>query len=253
MKISTKLISSSAITLLALATSAPVIAAETKPSTANSNGRISLIADPNQDHPGGEDDGGDGKDPQPPVDPEHPGDGNGNDNTGNKGDFTLDVVPNYDFGTQKLDGTAHTWNALFFDADKKAVVEGRNSNPYVQVTDIRPENTGWHVTVKIDDFKTADGKLLSGTVLTLPKGTAKAADESNKSGDPAINGIEGVNGDDQVLMSSEAGKGTGTWRDIMFDNKDDNQLPTTLFVPGSASAGDYTANLTWTLADTPNV
>ncbi|GKQ43303.1 hypothetical protein RD055328_12260 [Companilactobacillus sp. RD055328] len=259
MKISTKLFSASAIALLALSSSTSVLA-ETTPSTATSHGKIGLIVDPDTSHPGGGEDGGDGTDPTDPTDPNYPGDGNGNDNTGNKGDFTLDVVPNYDFGIQKIDGS-QLYNALFWDSAKGAVVEGRNSNPYVQVTDLREENTGWNVTVAMTkafntDVEGQTGKGLNGAILSLPQGEATPVDSTNTSTAPTTMAIGngktvGVNGDAATLMSADANAGTGSWMDKMYDDPANNTKPTTLFVPAGNTAGTYTAELTWTLSDAP--
>lgn len=252
MKISTKLISASAVALMALSQAAVVNAAggdETPaPKAENTKGHINLQANPDEDHPG--DDNNDN------------GDDNNND-TGQKGPFTLDVVPNYEFGIHMIESGQQTYNALFVKDgkgldDKGAATEldkaTRLANPVVQVTDLREKNTGWNVTSQITDFKTADGKVLKGAKLTLPKGTPTLQGTPGEGIDPTTFAPEAsgitLGSDAQIFFKAEANKGTGTWADNMFDNKDANTLATTLLVPAGNSAGDYTADITWTLSDT---
>lgn len=256
MKSTIKLISASALALLALSTSAPVFAADAAaPATAKTTGKVSLVADPDETHPGGGDDGNDGDNPTDPTNPDTPGDGN--DNTGQKGPFTLDVVPNYNFG-KHIAGKADTYYALY-TSDKGVLDDKRLANPYVQVTDLRENNTGWHVTANITDFKTTAGKVLTGAVLTMPQGTAHLYGDTNDATTtpkPTMKSVE-LNSSDQTFMSADKGAGVGTWMDYMFENNNTAVADatatnsTTLMDPGNNSAGDYTADLTWTLNDTP--
>lgn len=265
MKSTIKLISASALALLTLSTSVPAFAATTPaaaPAPAKTTGKISLTADPDATHPGDGDDGNDGNNPTDPNNPDTPGEGN--DNTGQNGPFTLDVVPNYNFGTHTVENQEKTYYALYTsnattNKGKGVLDDKRLANPYVQVTDLREENSGWNVTAQITDFKTTAGKVLTGAVLTMPTGTTHLAgdkDDATTNPKPTTKSIA-LNGTSQAFMSAEKSAGIGTWMDYMFENNntavDDatDKNATSLYIPQGNSAGDYSADLTWTLSDAP--
>ncbi|KAF1299365.1 hypothetical protein BAU15_01585 [Enterococcus sp. JM4C] len=206
------------VTLLAAAGLLPTVIAqaeETVPASKTTTGTVQLTVDPDIDHPGG-------------------GNGDGED-TGQKGEFTLDHVVSYDFGEQTITGGEMTLNAT-------------QKLPYVQVTDLREKNSGWQLLTSITEFKSTDEdnpKILSGAELKLPKGAVEAVDMTNTSKQPTANDVI-LNGKDQTLFSAEANAGTGSWMDTMFGEA------TTLHIPAGATPGAYKAEITWTLQDAPS-
>ncbi|CAD5897457.1 Extracellular domain protein [Carnobacterium maltaromaticum] len=165
--------------------------------------------------------------PKDPLEPTVPPGG-----TGNEGVLTLDNVAPLLFSTHKLDGKEQVYTS---------VVE--NSN--IQVTDVRGEETGWHVQVSQTPFKdiTDETKVLKGTTLILPAGVVKP-DEGNVSLAPTVRSVE-VNADVATLMNATSGTGAGTWRTV-FD-KDEVKLT----VAAGNKKGEYMSTVTWTLSDAP--
>ena len=144
------------------------------------------------------------------------------------GDLTLNQVPNFDFGTQNILSTDQTYTATA-DGETK-------------ITDLRGDGNGWELTVKATEL-TAGGKTLKNAQMSLENGTT------------ANTNSETVTATDAVLVPNTAakvfsaaanngnGESTLTW----------DKANAKLFVPGTStkSAAEYTATLTWTLADAP--
>ncbi|MGM0125663.1 hypothetical protein IGI37_003062 [Enterococcus sp. AZ194] len=209
------LLGATLLTVGVLLPTAIVQAETTVPTPETTQGTVGLIVNPDTDHPGA-------------------GDGDGGD-TGQKGDFTLDHTVSYDFGQQAIDGKKMTLNAT-------------QEKPYVQVTDLREQSSGWQLLTKITEFKTADEtnpKVLSGAQLTLPMGTAEAVDDTNTSAKPTTAQVV-LNSEDGTLFGANANAGVGSWMDKMYDT------PTTLYIPAGATPGAYSATITWTLQDAPS-
>lgn len=184
------------------------------PTPVITQGKVALAIDPDASHPGGDgnDDGGD---------------------TGQKGEFTLDHTASYDFGEKSIDGKT-------LDLSNSS-----EAKPYVQVTDLRENSTGWQLAAKISEFQTADkAKTLTGAEMKLPAGTSVAVDESNISTPPTTSEVT-LSDVDSVLFQAAANTGVGSWMDRMYD------APATLHIPAGATPGAYQADITWTLTNAP--
>ncbi|WP_375178506.1 WxL domain-containing protein [Enterococcus rotai] len=174
---------------------------------------------------------GDGSAITPPIDKDTPDE----DITNQHGPLSIDVAPNFDFGTDKI-GVGTT------DYPIK-----NTNNPYAQVTDSRGTGSGWHLRAKITEFETADkSNKLTGATLTL---VSKELQTTNPQGvafrAPVAESIT-LNDSPQNLLSAAAGNGLGTWANY-FD-KDASKLT----IPGGNLIGEYTATLEWSLATTPD-
>jgi len=214
---------------------------------------------------------------KPPVDPDHPEvEVTEPEGTDLSGYLTIDVVPELDFGEQKVSNVNKTYYAKAQKIKFAAGGEALRPN-YVQVTDVRDNNTtnGWKLKVKQDaQFKNADnGAVLNNAVLTLSNGNLStiSPNKVNVTGgeivltlDPSV---------ERVVMDSGTGSKQGTFvarfghtEDVtdpetgtaydgtLFEDEDGTWLNSavTLFVPGgSAKKGEYKTTLTWTLEDTP--
>lgn len=235
----TKLVSASALALLAISATSPVFAADgtpVAPQDAHSTAKVGIEEGTNTDptNPA------DPMDPDNPVDPGDPT----NPGTGFSGPLSIDFVSNLDFGSKELNPGGTTE----FGLDEKA-------KPTVQVTDKRNTGAGWTLSVRLaadatgtpatdmDTVWTSATDKLKGAVLTLPEATSAAVAANNQSAAPSDSEITSVNGSSQVVTTADKDQGMGSWRSN-FDN-----AGVKLTVPAGNKAGDYTANLTWELVD----
>lgn len=197
-------------------------------------------------------------DPTNPVNPVTPTDPDGTDPDGG-GDakdasLTIDYASSFDFGTHAIENKAATYTAA---AQKLSTGDTRTN--YVQVTDNRGTFAGWNVKVKMTDFTTTDTKIpianrtLKGATVTLGDAAIQGAATSN----PADKFVEITKltpgTQSPTIIGASAGHGTGTSL-LDFGGTDGATKDTAvkLSVPaGVAGAAKYTADLTWTLDNTP--
>lgn len=249
----TKLTTLTLAALTVASISTPVFAADA-PQAAGSTGHVIV-------------DAGDDKTPTDPTDPDDkPG-------TGNTGLLTLDAVPSLDFGHGSIDKADKAFDLV--SVNGKGVTDdagdtGKNSKTAdVQVTDKRATGEGWTVfvqygTVAADrttvtpttdtDDAWVDGTdktlKLKGVKLVLP--TAAAAwtlngDDVTTDGAPVGDADVTVSGAAAKVATADTDKGMGTWLGRMAADA------TKLTIPQGNKKGDYTANLVWTMAATPQV
>lgn len=177
-----------------------------------------------------------------PTDPENPGGGPG---TGNAGPLSLDYVSDLDFGTHEVPTTDQIYAAKD-DTD----TTGNAIPNYVQVTDQRAGTPkGWTLLVTQNaQFASASDTALDGAQISF-SGTAITANTSTADG-AATHDVTLTPGTSTVIMDASAGKGFGTWADKWGDT---GSSTAKLAVPVAAhpEAEAYTANLTWSLTDTP--
>lgn len=237
----TKLTTLTLAALTVASISTPVFAADA-PQAAGSTGHVIV-------------DAGDDKTPTDPTDPDDkPG-------TGNTGLLTLDAVPSLDFGHGSIDGADKTFDI--------ASINGKEAKKTadVQVTDKRATGEGWTVFVQYGTVAdkttvtptdtdaawvdgTDDTLKLKGVKLVLP--TAAAAwtlngDDVTTDGAPVGDADVTVSGDAAKVATADTDKGMGTWLGRMAADA------TKLTIPQGNKKGDYTANLVWTMAATPQV
>ncbi|MDT2012744.1 WxL domain-containing protein [Carnobacterium divergens] len=213
-------------------TSSPIVHGATA-NTANSKTHIQFKANPEPTDPLNPIDPNNPE--KPPVDPEDPN----NEGTGNKGPLSIDYISNVEFGEKEIQSGDTVYNA-------------KNENPYVQVTDKRGTGAGWKLSAKATPFKNKEGnKELIGTTLSVKNGQIKT--RANNVSEKAIHHDVIFNNEDaQVLMDAPVGAGRGTWVDVFSGKHGENENIQLTVLEGSADANiDYSAQITWELADAP--
>ncbi|EOH92488.1 hypothetical protein UAW_03008 [Enterococcus haemoperoxidus ATCC BAA-382] len=178
-----------------------------------------------------------GDENEKPVDPENPGGEEGGE-TGNPGNLAISFVSPLDFGTVKLTG-------------QDQVVSATNEAPNLQVRDSRGTAKGWTVQVAISNFMKVkeDGKLddkaiIRGASLYLPKGTVKSANGGTGTNAPVARELS-VNNKPQTVFEAPDKTGAGNWMNSF------GKEAVSLTIPQDVLIGDYKAELTWTMSDTP--
>ncbi|HHZ8017998.1 TPA: WxL domain-containing protein [Enterococcus faecalis] len=198
------------------------------------------------------------------VDPDNPGDGDGNGggvdpvdpSNPNGAELMISYASNLNFGTQKKSATS--WNAL---ADKvyanEAQTETREVTPFVATKDSRgTSRKGWSLQAKQDDvFKDGSGAVLVGAELSLSN--LRYADKNG-----APNATEG-----KIVLGEEAkeislagtDEGIGAWSLALGElgeagaqGRTTNGV--TLSVPSTSAknTGTYSTTVTWELSADPS-
>lgn len=185
-------------------------------------------------------------DPEKPITPTDPGD---HENP-TPGPLSIDYVSNLRFGEQKTTGEDTTYYASL---DKIVDSEGTEiERPnFVQVTDKRGSNAGWHLTVTEDAQFTSGSDELTGAALTLANGTLSTPnDGSEPTANQAIALTPGTASD---VLDAQKDQGTGTWLDRFGTDEAAGKSSVSLVVPGKTKKvqGEYKTSLTWTLTDAP--
>ena len=181
--------------------------------------------------------------PVPPSfgqDPEDPT----NHGTNSSGLLKIDRVPNFSFGKVVRSGLYQEEYAI-------------NSNPYIQISDLRGSLGGWTLYAKISNFVsepiTKDQKryLLSGASLTLKQGTIQ--EYNSEYAAPPESYSVSLNKEQQKIMAADKNAGQGIWAARWKSDQAVNKNITLDILPNTAKAGrDYTATITWKLADVPS-
>lgn len=163
---------------------------------------------------------------------ENPGEEEGGE-TGNTGQLAITFVSPLDFGEFKLTGN-------------QEVIAAKNTAPNIQVRDIRGTGKGWTVQVSMTEFKQREDAtiVMKGASLYLPKGVAKSK-EATASTPPTTREVISVNTKAQTVFEAPNQTGAGAWMDQFGENN------IKLTIPQDALLGDYKAQLTWTISDTP--
>lgn len=200
--------------------------------------------------------------PTEEIDPEIPTEGN----TGNGGPLSLDFAPNFNFEEQTVATTTKTYNSDLVKDSKS----GENVANFVQVSDKRGLGTGWVLSVSQNgQFKTEDGKILTGAELHLKNSTHKSDMPDTVAPKVVVSNdlVLGLSSDSEGVSSNlvEAGLKTGLgMHQVRFGNNNATDkegapqevtAPTSvqLVVPGTSVqyAKEYATTLTWTLAELP--
>lgn len=167
-------------------------------------------------------------DPENPWKPVDPGPGPSTD-----GLLRFDFAPTLNFGSNKITQTNRNFyvNAQLFHDGPAA------RGNFLQITDSRPENSGWTLQVrqeyqfKNDIIQEDNEKELKGAVLSFDKAWANSAYTQEKSPQIMKDIIQlNAQGTTFPVASAEQGQGKGTWL-ISFGASADNSQgqPTTLF------------------------
>ncbi|CAD5896717.1 Cell surface protein with WxL domain [Carnobacterium maltaromaticum] len=244
----TKIITISAITLIALGTTTSVLAADG--GTYKSTGSIEFTPSTDTTKPT------DPTDPTKPVEPINPG--GETPDPGTAGPLSIDFVSSVSFGKNKI-----TNKDVTYFADPQKLVDGTEKPNYVQVTDTRGTNGGWILTVKQEGQlknETTTNKELTGAVLSFKDGKAVSAAMGVTA--PSVNDVVlNPAGASSTIMSAEKGAGALSWLDVFGTLEDETvegesvqkNKAITLEIPGTTpkDAVKYSTNLTWTLNDVP--
>lgn len=149
----------------------------------------------------------------------------------------LTAVPDITFAEQVISG-----ETLTIDSAKTV------SDP---ITVVNPgQDDGWSVSVKTAGFVgTSDdmkGKLLRGAVLSFDAGTVSTDNPAAVTDEEKPTGVAiPVNETDGLITSASTNQGYGTW----YHKHEVNEVH--LSIPSANVAGDYQADLVWTLGNAP--
>ncbi|SOC40716.1 WxL domain-containing protein [Salinicoccus kekensis] len=172
--------------------------------------------------------------------------------TNSKGKLTLDVVPLLDFKGKNIDASYEEY--LFYT----------ESDHHLQVTDRRGTGAGWNVTARAENFKDATGAMtLPSSEITFEEGDVQSPVDFQKSQKPTSNGFTLETGKEATKVASanaspegeaiDKAQGVGAWLIKWFSNNEDvENEKVKLKVPArSASAGEHTTKIIWTMEDGP--
>lgn len=184
-----------------------------------------------------------GKDaPVPPLFGADPEDDQ-NNGTATPGLLKIDRVPNLKFGNVIASGLYQTEYA-------------KNTNPYLQISDLRGSLGGWSVSAKISDFVSKRSEtdirtyLLAGAKLTFRQGTVQEY-ESAFAAPPTSNDVA-LNQQYQEILGATKGAGQGIWAARWSSNQAVNQQIELSVLPETAQPGrEYAATISWKLSDVP--
>lgn len=164
--------------------------------------------------------------------------------TGNEGPLRIDMVPNFDFGIQKIGATSQAY----------PVIPGQNAEledfkVAAQVTDARGTGIGWNFEARISkEFTDAvASRTLDGAVLKLGTGELFTAADNATTIPSFVTAGMNLNDALQPVMTADTDEGLGNWA-VVFSAPD-----TTLTIPAGSYAGSYTAEVEWVLSTTPDV
>ncbi|MDR0880216.1 MAG: WxL domain-containing protein [Clostridioides sp.] len=193
-----------------------------------------------------------------PEDPENPDQGKPDPDPepGTGGLLSIDHVSNFDFETHEIQiGYEMNFFALPQAWKEAHGLETTKPN-YVQVSDQRLTGDGWRLLVKQDEeLKTSDNKVLTGAKITVSNIEAVTATATTDQLPIAYPTIEITpSGESKTVMLAEKDKGQGTHL-ARFGDSNSKGSSVKLTVPSTTTvyAKEYTANLTWTLLDVPDI
>lgn len=209
---------------------------------ATTKAKVGITAVSPEDKPGIIEEG----DKQDPGDEKDPG-SSGSEETGHTGQFTIDQVPNFGFGTTTVAG-----DTLKLD---------KTNNLPVQVSDRRSNGSGWKLSVQLGEFKNVDdskkGKdaSLQGVKMNMAIIGDLVPNAGNLNSAPTKHAIElkAGGGSADLLTAAadtdtETGIGRGSWMGKFADGTSETE--TTLTIPGGNYEGTYSADLVWKLSQT---
>lgn len=166
------------------------------------------------------------------------------------GPLSLDYVSNIKFGEQKTMGEDATYYAQldkFIDSNR-ATIERPN---FVQVTDKRGSNAGWHLTVTQDTQFKNGAESLNGASLSLDYATLTTPNDGiAPTASQKFTLTPGVASD---VLNATNNQGTGTWIERFGNDNTQGKTSISLSIPGKTKKvqGEYNSDLTWALTDSP--
>lgn len=160
--------------------------------------------------------------------------------TGQSGPLTLDYVSNFEFGIHDI------------QIDEQ-IYESETMSPFIQVTDRRGTGAGWEVTAQASRFTDGVNNSLPGATLKLTNGEAITNLQNITA--PVVNqSIElRTGGEATKVVTANENEGIGSWATRWFptENAQKNDHATLTIPQASASPGQHTSIITWTLTDAP--
>jgi hypothetical protein len=173
--------------------------------------------------------------PERPTDPQdYP--------TDQAGPLTLDYVSSIEFGEQPIQANTETYQSTTL-------------RPFIQVSDRRGTGEGWHVTAQASNFSNTEEVTLPGATINFTGGSVTSNNTTGSAPEASDNIILNSSGDAADVVSADLNTGMGSWITRWFPTEqpvselNDN---VTLTVPaGSATTGNHTATITWTLTSGP--
>ncbi|EMG26899.1 hypothetical protein X560_2174 [Listeria fleischmannii 1991] len=168
------------------------------------------------------------------------------------GPLSINYVSNIHFANQMISGNDEVYYA---DLDKVTLANSGTEVEvpnFVQVSDNRGSNAGWHLTVEqVSQFKNG-ASTLTGAKLSF-KNAAMQSSKATAANTPTAYSFElDPAGTASDVINAEANKGMGTWS-TSFGDDTNGAKSISLSVPGDTAkiVGKYEAELKWTLTDTP--
>ncbi|MBL1227087.1 WxL domain-containing protein [Enterococcus sp. BWR-S5] len=149
------------------------------------------------------------EDKQQVYDPENPGNvADPGDSPKTEGSLRIDFVPQFQFGTNKAvseDAVYSAYAQLFKDN-----TSARGN--FVQVSDYRPEGSGWELSVKQEDqFINPNGRKLDGAMISLDHSWTSSVNGYSTAPTVKKDVINMSVGESQILATAVKGTGEGTW------------------------------------------
>lgn len=159
----------------------------------------------------------------------------------NGGALTLDSVSSIAFGSHDIERGEGVYHSETLD-------------PSLQVTDLRGTGAGWKVTAEMTGFTDDEGDTsLMGSTIDITNGSVDS-DSMSPAPEPASSiHLEPNLVADVITAPVDTGRGewVTSWQPS-GEGEDGENNNIVLTVPeGSATAGNHTATITWTLNDTP--
>lgn len=188
--------------------------------------------------------------PNEKVTPENPDD----HEKGTKGPLSINYVSNLHFGEQVISGNDQTYFAKLDKVKQGSkTVEVPN---FVSVTDNRGTNAGWKLKVKQNaQFKSGNSEL-TNAALSLSNPVVNSVTDAQYVPTTFKNKVTLAPGGDAVeITTAVKNKGMGDWTTAFGKGTEQGKQSVSLFVPGTTAkekGAKYSAELTWTLEDTPN-
>lgn len=231
--------------VIALTTAVTSVEAEERP-TQTTTSKATVQFEANQDNP-------------TLINPDNPQDSPGEETGAEAGPLSLDYVPSINFDKKIISATQKDYVAVRKEGD---------SSPFVQVTDNRGTGAGWNLTASLSEFafidettgettheklKGAHITLLDGEIVTNGSQSNEPQNGSELLEDRNKEGIE-LTSEKTMIMKAEYDEGMGSWAMVWKDsNMDTLDVENILLtVPGGiAKKGNYTAEIEWTLENTP--
>jgi len=125
----------------------------------------------------------------------------------------IDYVTSFDFGKVKISDKDRKFNLLAKEIHQKDLPEEKLfRGNFIQISDFRPESTGWTLQLKQEaQFQTEDYDELSGAVVSMDKGWANSVVTE---GPPTVTrdtiNINNI-GEVYDVARAEKDSGTGVW------------------------------------------